>query len=118
MSAFGGEGREGGGLFAVGFGGVVLCDGLGEGFDGVAFDKGDDAAAEAAAGHAGADDAGDGLGDFDEGVEFGGGDLVIVAEGGVGGDHEGAAGGVVALGECVGEGGGAGDFGDDVAGAV
>ena len=118
VGAFGGNGGEGGGFFAVGAFGVLGVDGLSEGFNGGGGGECDDAAAEATAGHAGAEDAGNLAGDVDEGVEFGAGDGVIVAEGSVGVVHVFAAGAVVAVGEGVGEVGGAGNFGDDVAGAA
>lgn len=59
-----------------------------EGWDCVGLGEGDGAAAEAAAGHASAEDAGDLHRGADNVVEFGAGNAVVVAKGGVGFEHE------------------------------
>lgn len=55
--------------------------------DGGGVGQGDGAAAEAAAGHSGAEDAGDAHGGVDDEVEFWATDAEVVAEGGVGIEH-------------------------------
>jgi hypothetical protein len=59
-----------------------------EGVDRIGVGEGDGAAAEAAAGHASAEDAWDLRCRVDDVVEFGAGDAVVIAEGGVGLEHE------------------------------
>jgi hypothetical protein len=97
---------------------VAFGDGGLEGFDAVGGDEVDGAPAEAATGHAGADESGGGPGEFDQRVEFGAADFVIVAEAGVGIRHEAAEGGEVGAAEGFGELFHAEVFADDVAAAT
>lgn len=95
----------------------AVVTGPGEGGGLLVPDQRDGGAAETAAGHAGTAGAG-GEGGLDGGVELGAGDLVALAQRGVGGGYEVAEAGDVADGErmcCLAD---AGDLGDDVAGAT
>jgi hypothetical protein len=85
------------------------------------FAEGDGGAAEAAAGHARADHAAlaaDLAGDFDHDVEFGAGDLEVVAQRIMAGGHQRAEGFEIVAGQRGGGGDGAGDLAHHVAGAA
>ncbi len=87
VGAFGGAGGEDDGGDAS-FGEVLGVHGFADLLGVLCFAEGDSGAAEAAAGHAGAEDAWEGAGDFYHEVEFLAGDFEVVAEGGVGVGHE------------------------------
>lgn len=100
-------------------GGEGVGEGEGECSGGVGRGEGDDAAAEPAAGHSGADNAGRLVGEVGGEVELGAGDAEVVAERGVGIPEQGSQGGEIGGGERAGGVAGALVLSDDVAcGAV